>query len=157
MGSPGAVWRHARPIRPWCATPGRYRSVDPCYLCGGVQDVLGGQHAPFPADIPHFEAVNPWDAITSCPPDSPLRDLADAVSAFGLAMIGGWTRDIISRMRSGRFQPASFGWWRHPVQTWALYGTAEADIAGYLTGEHTTVYIQDSYCARLAATINHAV
>lgn len=117
---------------------------------------INGQHGPFP-DRHHFEATNPDDAITSCPPDSPLRDLADVVSAFGFAAIGGWTQDLANRMLQRRWQPANWGDLLHPIKTWDLYEEAAADVVGYLTGHHTSQYIQGGFCDRLANVINRVV
>lgn len=105
---------------------------------------------------PHFECCNPADAITSCPPDSPLRDLADVVSAFSFAQLGGWTADLRDRMLERRWQPASWGNLLHPIKTWDLYEQAAADVAGYLTGAHTLQY-EGGLLARLADVINRVV
>lgn len=105
---------------------------------------------------PHFECANPNDAITSCPPDSPLRDIADAVSAFGLAQIGGWTQDLVDRMLEQRWQPVDWGSLLHPIRTWQLYQTAADDVVGYLTGQHVQAYEQ-GLTDRLADAINRGV
>ncbi|MFE3226510.1 hypothetical protein [Nocardia sp. NPDC059228] len=102
---------------------------------------------------PHFECVNPADVITSCLPGSPLRGLADVVSAFGLAEIGGWPSDLADRIRWHRRQPASFGDALHPVRTWDPYAAAATDTAGY-PFQHTVAYVRDGYCQRLADRIN---
>lgn len=127
-------------------------SIDPSPRGFGIN----GQHQAFP-EHPHFEAANPNDGITSCPPDSPLRDLADAVSAFGLSQIGGWTQDLVDRMLERRWQPANWGNLLHPIKTWDLYEEAAADVAGYLTGQHTLQYRQGGFCDRLADVINRVV
>lgn len=127
-------------------------SIDPNPVGFGIT----GQHGPFP-ERPHFECANENDAITSCPPDSPLRDLADVVSAFGLAAIGGWTADLRDRMLERRWQPAGWGSLLHPIKTWDLYEQAAADVAGYLTGQHTNEYIEGGYCERLANVINRVI
>jgi hypothetical protein len=103
---------------------------------------------------PHFEAANPGDVITSCDADSPLRTLASAVSAFGLAQIGGWAGDMADRLRYRRFQPVSFRWWQHPIVTWDLFEEAAQGVEGYLTGEHNLVYQEQGYLSRLARVIN---
>jgi hypothetical protein len=105
---------------------------------------------------PHFECANPNDGITSCPADSPLRDIADAVSAFGLAAIGGWSQDLVNRLLERRWQPANWGNILHPVKTWETYQTAADLVGGYLTGQHTTVYSQ-GLTDRLADVINRVV
>ncbi|WP_405137499.1 PE-PPE domain-containing protein [Nocardia sp. NBC_01388] len=101
----------------------------------------------------HFECANPADAITSCLPESPLRTLADTVSAFSLAQLGGWTQDLTDRLLRRRWQPVSFGDLLHPRQMWDLYTAAATDVLGY-PYQHTAVYVQDGYCDRLAAIIN---
>ncbi|MET8423570.1 hypothetical protein [Nocardia sp. NPDC004860] len=63
---------------------------------------INGQMAVTPTQ-PHFECANPADVITSGPPGSPLRGLADVVSAFGLAEIGGWPSDLADRIRWHRW------------------------------------------------------
>lgn len=105
---------------------------------------------------PHFECANPNDGITSCPGDSPLRDLADAVSAFGFAQMGGWTQDLANRLLEHRWQPVSWGSLVHPIKTWELYQTAADDVVGYLTGQHTQRYEQ-GLTDRLADVINRVV
>lgn len=101
----------------------------------------------------HFEVANPHDVITSCDPESPLRGLADTVSAFGLAQIGGWAGDVVDRLRYQRFQPVAWGWWQHPIRTWDLYEQAAQDVQGYLTGQHTIEYEQ-GYLDRLVNVLN---
>lgn len=126
-------------------------SIDPNPAGFGIN----GQHAAWPADIRTWEVANPDDGITSCPPDSPLRTLADTVSAFSFAQLGGWTADLITRMRENRWQPDTFGWWLHPVRTWQLWDRAADLMQGYLTGgQHNSVYRADGYCNRLAAILN---
>lgn len=124
-------------------------SIDPAPAGYGIN----GEHAAFP-DRPHFEAANPRDAITSCPPGSPLRGLADVMSAFGFAEIGAWSQDLVDRMLQRRWQPAGWGDIMHPVKTWEMYQQAANDIRGYLTGQHTVQYVQGGHCDRLAAAIN---
>jgi hypothetical protein len=114
---------------------------------------INGQHGPWPG-IQTWEAANPADAITSCPAYSPLRDLATGVSAFSFAELGGWSAALVTDLENKRFQPGNLGWWLHPLQTWQLYNTAAANVVGYLTGQHNTVYITDGYCQRLAEKIN---
>lgn len=113
---------------------------------------INGQMAADPKH-PHFECANPADGITSSPADSPLRSLADVVSAFGLSQIGGWGEDLVHRMLERRWQPVTWGWWQHPVKTWDLYEEAAAEIRGYLTGAHTLQYEQ-GFVDRLARVMN---
>lgn len=124
-------------------------SIDPAPAWFGIN----GEHAAFP-NRPHFEAANPRDAITNCPPNSPLRGLADVMSAFGFAEIGAWSQDMVDRMLQRRWQPAGWGDIMHPVKTWEMYQQAANDVRGYLTGEHTAAYIQGGHLDRLAAALN---
>ncbi|WP_067671853.1 PE-PPE domain-containing protein [Nocardia miyunensis] len=125
-------------------------SIDPVPAGFGIN----GERGVFP-DRPHFEAANPRDAITSCAPGSPLRALADVMSAFGLAMIGAWSKDLLNRMLQRRWQPAGWGDIMHPVKTWEMYQQAADDVRGYLTGQHTTAYSQGGYLDRLAVALNN--
>lgn len=143
-----------------CELAGAAFVANPCRAAGETIDAvsfgtgINGAHGKWP-EIPTFTAANPADAITSCPLDSPLRTLADGLSAFGFAQLGGWTQDLAERMLEHRFQPASFGWWLHPVATWDLYSAAARGISGYLSGkDHIHAYIDGGYCSRLAAAIN---
>ncbi|MFF4022271.1 PE-PPE domain-containing protein [Nocardia elegans] len=116
---------------------------------------INGQHAPWPGNIPTWEVANPADGITSCPPDSPLRTLADSVSAFSFAELGGWTADLTDRIRRNRWQPTDREWLSHPVRTWSLWSRAADMMAGYLVGgAHTRAYQEFGYCDRLAEVIN---
>ncbi|WP_327139350.1 PE-PPE domain-containing protein [Nocardia sp. NBC_01327] len=136
------------------ANPARAQdsSIDPQPFGFGV----AGQHGPWPA-IPVWEAANPADVITSCPSDSPLRTFADGISAFSLADTGGWTTDLIDRVRTHRWQPDDLGSLLHPVATWRLWSTAAAAMEGYTVGgAHTTAYIAGGYLDRLASAINAA-
>ncbi|MFE3754568.1 PE-PPE domain-containing protein [Nocardia tengchongensis] len=126
-------------------------SIDPSPSGFGIN----GQHGPWPEGIPSWEVANPRDAITSCPADSPLRALADTVSAFSFAQLGGWTQALAARIRSNRWQPTRFGWWMNPVGTWQLWARAATSMDGYLrTGEHNLAYQRDGYCDRLVAILN---
>ncbi|PPJ31858.1 PE-PPE domain-containing protein [Nocardia nova] len=116
---------------------------------------INGPRDDFAPGPPHFEAANPEDVITSCPLGSPLRALADGMSAFSFAELGGWSQDMAERLRQCRFQPVTLGWWQRPVETWRLYEETYWDIIGYLNGrEHIAAYIDDGYCSRLADRIN---
>lgn len=127
-------------------------SIDPNPIGYGID----GPHAPWPTAFPIWEAANPKDGITSCPAGSPLRALADGISAFSFAALGGWTADLATKMRSQRFQPTSWGWWAHPIATWRLYDTAATEMLGYLSGQtHIRDYIAGGFCQRLANRINN--
>ncbi|MFX0581191.1 PE-PPE domain-containing protein [Nocardia nepalensis] len=116
---------------------------------------INGQHGPWPDDVLTFEVANPADGITSCPADSPLRTLADSVSAFSFAELGGWTMDLADRLRRNRWQLATFDWWLHPLCTWSRWSQAAAMVDGYLFGgTHTRAYQDFGYCTRLAAVLN---
>ncbi|MFE2956572.1 PE-PPE domain-containing protein [Nocardia tengchongensis] len=126
-------------------------SIDPNPVGFGIS----GQHATWPDEIPTWEVAHPADGITSCPPDSPLRTLADTVSAFGFADMGGWTADLAERIRRNRWQAVQFGSWTHPLRIWELWSQAAALMQGYLTGgAHTTAYLAGGYCDRLATILN---
>ncbi|PSR68616.1 PE-PPE domain-containing protein [Nocardia sp. MDA0666] len=135
------------------ANPLRMRgdSIDPNPVGFGIN----GQRRPWPDEFPTWEVANPADGITSCPPDSPLRTLADTVSAFSFADMGGWTRDLADRIRRNRWQAMQFGSWSHPIRIWDLWSQAAALMEGYLNGgQHTTAYITGGFCDRLAAILN---
>lgn len=126
-------------------------SIDPNPTGFGIN----GPHGPWPADIPAWEVANPADAITSCPADSPLRTLADTVSAFSFAALGGWTTNLANRLRGNRWQPDRFGWWLHPIRTWSLWSQAADLMDGYLDkGEHNKAYVNEGFCDRLATILN---
>ncbi|MCM6777263.1 PE-PPE domain-containing protein [Nocardia sp. CDC159] len=126
-------------------------SIDPSPTGFGIN----GQRGEWPGDIFTWEVACPLDPITSCPADSPLRNLADAVSAFGFAELGGWSLDLADRLRRNRWQPNRIEWWRHPMHAWDQWSRAAALIEGYLlAGTHTTAYIDNGYCARLAAILD---
>ncbi|WP_225725473.1 MULTISPECIES: PE-PPE domain-containing protein [unclassified Nocardia] len=126
-------------------------SIDPRPVGFGIN----GQHGPWPEDIPTWEVANPADAITSCSPDSPLRTLADTVSAFSFAQLGGWTQALSDRIRANCWQPTRPDWWVHPIRTWRLWAQAAALMDGYLHGgQHVLAYQRDGYCDRLAVILN---
>ncbi|MFI5781116.1 PE-PPE domain-containing protein [Nocardia sp. NPDC051570] len=126
-------------------------SIDPDPIGFGIN----GQRGAWPDDIFTWEVAAPVDGITSCPADSPLRGLADGISAFGFAELGGWSADLADRLRRNRWQPNRIEWWRHPAHAWEQWSRAATLMEGYLVGgTHTTGYIDNGYCARLAAIIN---
>ncbi|MGW2664154.1 PE-PPE domain-containing protein [Nocardia tengchongensis] len=126
-------------------------SIDPEPVGFGIS----GQRGPWPDEFPIWEVANPADAITSCPRDSPLRTLADTVSAFGFADMGAWTSDLADRLRRNCWQTAQFGSWAHLLHIWELWSQAAELMEGYLTGgEHTAAYLTGGYCDRLAAILN---
>ncbi|MFD7843983.1 PE-PPE domain-containing protein [Nocardia sp. NPDC059764] len=116
---------------------------------------INGQHASWPGDIPVFEVANPVDVICSCPQDSPLRTLADSISAFGFAELGGWSADLIDRIRRNQWQPTHSDLWLHPIRHWRAWSQAAAHMDGYLRGgAHNAAYRTDGYCDRLVAILN---
>ncbi|WP_433669675.1 PE-PPE domain-containing protein [Nocardia sp. CA-136227] len=126
-------------------------SIDPNPVGFGI----AGRHDRWPDEFPIWEVANPSDCITSCPADSPLRTLADSVSAFGVADMGGWTLDLADRIRRNRWQAVRFGSWTNPLRILDLWSKAAASMEGYLLGgEHTTAYVAGGYCDRLASILN---
>jgi len=116
---------------------------------------INGPHGDFPEGHIHLEYANKDDVITSCAAGSPLRGIADGMSAFSFAEIGGWSQDLVDRLRRRRFQPINWDWWRNPVETWQLYDEAARQVVGYLSGQdHIRTYIEGMYCHRMAEAIN---
>lgn len=116
---------------------------------------INGARGRWPTDIPIWEVANPADVITSCPPDSPLRSLADGITAFTAVAGCEWGSDLIDRMLRRRWQPRGGVDLLHPVQTWRRYARAADDLNGYLFGQHHfQAYIDGGYLDRLAARIN---
>jgi hypothetical protein len=125
-------------------------SIDPNPYGYGIT----GQAGPF-TDVPHLEAANPADAITSCNPDSPLRGLADGMAAFSFACLGGWSETLVADLLAKRVQPFSLGYWRNPVRTWQLYDEAARNVIGYVSNTtHVAQYVSGGFCQRLAERIN---
>lgn len=113
---------------------------------------LAGAHGP--VSVPILEAANPNDGITSCPAGSPLRTLADVLSSFSFATLGGWTQALINELVTKAFQPANFIG-PNAAATIALYTNAATLVAGYLYGgQHYAAYLAGGYTQRLAAAIN---
>ncbi|MGF6888292.1 hypothetical protein ABIA39_003071 [Nocardia sp. GAS34] len=107
---------------------------------------INGPHAAWPTGIPVFTAANPMDGITSCPPRSPLRDLATGVSPFTFATLD-WTPELAASLLEGEWPTADYS----PGQL------IEAGrlVYGYLFGgQHTTAYIDGGYLDRLATILN---
>ncbi|WP_083894973.1 PE-PPE domain-containing protein [Nocardia tenerifensis] len=116
---------------------------------------INGQHGPWPEDIPTWELAHHADGITCCPADSPLRTLADTVSAFSFAAMGGWGSALAERIHSNRWQPNRCDWWRDPVHHWRSWSQAAALMDGYLRGgAHNAMYRTSGYCDRLVALLN---
>ncbi|MFB7719344.1 PE-PPE domain-containing protein [Nocardia sp. NPDC056100] len=116
---------------------------------------INGEHGPWPEDIPTWEAANPSDGIPCCPADSPLRALADTVSAFSFAQLGGWGAGLVEKFRGSRWQPGAYQWRQHPIRHWRLWTQAADLMQGYLSGgAHNAAYRTGGYCDRLAEILN---
>ncbi|MGW0247613.1 PE-PPE domain-containing protein [Nocardia goodfellowii] len=116
---------------------------------------INGQHGPWPEDITTWEVAHHADGITCCPADSPLRTLADTMSAFSFAALGGWSSALAERIRGNRWQLDHRDWWQHPIRQWRLWSQAAALMDGYVRGgAHNAIYRTDGYCDRLAALLN---
>ncbi|MFC9555554.1 hypothetical protein ACFTWF_32485 [Rhodococcus sp. NPDC056960] len=87
--------------------------------------------------FPVWHCADPADVITCCPPDSPLRTIADQSSAFALGDLRSWGWDLVNRLRTGRWQ-ATIRDWRNGPAVWNAYSQAIVGARGYLTGDHTS-------------------
>lgn len=118
-------------------------SIDPDPVGAGIN----GPHGPWPAGLPVFTAANPSDGITSCPARSPLLALAEGMSAFSFAELGGWTATLAQQLVDGD--------WLAEQYTPAQLMRAGQLMYGYLLGsQHTSAYVTGGYLGRLAARIN---
>ncbi|MDZ4232807.1 MAG: hypothetical protein U1C73_03395 [Dietzia sp.] len=94
--------------------------------------------------LPHdtLWSSHPDDVISSCPPDSPLRTLADLSDRIP----GGFLDDFIGHMRLGDWQLATYmGMWRRdPIgylnNLVPRMRAARRGVDGYLRGSHTKAY-----------------
>lgn len=111
------------------------------------------------------------DVISSCPPDSPLRTLADVSDKIP----GSFIEDFGDHVRLGNWQLATYiGMWRKdPLGYFRSLGprldAARIGVEKYLTGSHTTAYTRPfetrldgkvdkrSLATRLAHTISYKV
>lgn len=164
---PQHLWRVAAvgllsdPFRP--AT--RYQSGTPDPLGSGI---CGGDYGPIP-DRTYWTSF-PADVISSCPPDSPLRTLADVSDKIP----GSFLEDVGEHLHLGNFQLANYIklWKRDPLAYLAglpaRMHTARQGILGYLGNAHTLAYTRDftshldpndhrPLTVRLAATISYKV
>ncbi len=114
---------------------------------GSVGSGINGAHGPWPPDLPVFTAANPLDGITSCPPGSPLRALAEGMSAFSFAALGGWSIDLAHKLIDGEFLADQYT----PER---LLRAGQLMLGYTLGGTHTTEYVQGGYLQRLADHIN---
>lgn len=119
-------------------------SIDPSPPGSGIN----GAHGLWP-DIPVFTAANPGDGITCCPPGSPLRALAEGMSAFSFATLGGWSSSLAHDLINGDLLTEEYT----PDQ---LIRAGQLMYGYLLGGQHTTEYIQGGYMQRLADRIHAA-
>ena len=129
----------------------------------GGWGIAGQRLGPVPGRT--FWTSAPADAISSCPPDSPLRTAADLSDQIP----GSLLADLAGHLRRGDWQLAThMGLWRRdPIAYLRGLGPrlhqARLDIEGYLTGgKHTEAYIRThqggkSLAHRLADSIAWAV
>ena len=117
-------------------------SIDP----GATGAGINGPHGPWP-DIPVWTAANPLDGITSCPARSPLHALANGMSAFSFAELGGWTESLAHQLISGE-------WLNEQYTPGQLLRAGQLMLGYLLGGQHTTEYIRGGYLERLAGHIN---
>lgn len=123
-----------RPAGRWHAG-GRDGLPDP-----GGWGICGQRLGPIPARS--FWTSSPGDAISSCPPDSPLRTLADLSDRIPGALLA----DLSGHLRAGDWQLAThMGLWRRdPLAYLRGLGPrmdrARRDVEGYLSGRHTLDY-----------------
>lgn len=88
----------------------------------------------------------PHDIICRAPADSPVRTLADQSAAFSLADPAAWGADILSRLRTNRWQAIR----TNPLDlaaTWRRYSAAAAGVSDYLG--LTGVPSHQSYAMRI--------
>lgn len=64
---------------------------------------INGQHDRWPEDITTWEVDQRADGINCCPADSPLRTLADTMSAFSFTVLGGLNSALAERIRGNRW------------------------------------------------------
>lgn len=125
----------------------------------GGWGICGQRLGPIPGRT--FWTSHPDDVISSCPPDSPLRTLADLSDRIP----GGFVDDFAGHMQLNSWQLANHikMWKRDPLAYLsglpARMHVARLGVEGYLTGSHTRAYTRDtpSLAVRLARTINWAL
>jgi len=120
-------------------------SIDPAPAGSGIN----GAHGLWPARLPVWTAANPNDGITCCPVRSPLRALAEDLSAFSFAQPGGWTVELAQQLIDGELLAEDYS----PAQ---LLRAGQLMFGYLLGGQHTTEYIVGGYLQRLADRINAA-
>jgi hypothetical protein len=107
--------------------------------------------------FPTWQLADPRDAITCCPPNSPLRAFADESAAFSLVDPTAWGEDLLDRLATHEWQPVSV----QPATVFAQLLDAVDDVRGYLWhGDHTSYHLRRvpgttrTYCEWLADRIN---
>lgn len=106
----------------------------------GGWGICGERPGPVPGRT--FWTSAPGDAISSCPPDSPLRTFADLSDKIPGALLV----DLAGHLRARDWQLAwHMGLWRRdPIGYLRGLGPrldrARRDVEGYLTGAHTLAY-----------------
>lgn len=99
----------------------------------GSRPVTGGVY------VPTYWLHNSSDPICSTPALSPLRTLADQLSAESLANLDLWVKDLANRLTTGRWQPSAIDW-LHPIRTFKRYRKAIDQANFYLSGGHFGSY-----------------
>lgn len=128
----------------------------------GGWGIAGQRLGPIPGRT--FWTSAPGDAISSCPPDSPLRTAADLSDQIP----GSLLADLSGHLRASNWQLAwHMGVWRRdPLGYLRGLGPrldrARRDVEGYLRGAHTTAYTRPhqggpSLAHRLADSIAWAI
>ncbi|MBE7193774.1 MAG: hypothetical protein INR66_14985, partial [Gordonia polyisoprenivorans] len=91
--------------------------------------------------------VCPHDIICRAPGDSPVRTFADQSAAFSIADPAAWGKDILSRLRTNRWQAIV----ANPLDvaaSWRRYSAAVAGVSDYL-GFAGHVPSHQSYALRI--------
>jgi len=115
---------------------------------------IAGARPIYGRGVKTYWAANPADCITSAGAGSPLRSIADTTEWFSLsypAEAAAWANALVARAAQRRWQR----WWS--IENWQTWGGAINDAKGYLTGRHTTDYVAQGYCRKLAAAVNRGV
>jgi hypothetical protein len=80
----------------------------------------GNPRYPEPCGDPRIQVAHVADGINCCPADSPLPTLADTMSAFSFAALGGWGSALAEHIRGNRWQLNHRDRWRDPIHHWQL-------------------------------------
>ncbi|QNJ57151.1 lysin B [Gordonia phage Rabbitrun] len=99
--------------------------------------------------------ADPKDGICLCPPNSPLRTLADQSEAFSLGDPAAWGESMFTKLRRGQFQQVD------PLRQFTMGEWLEAIklFRGYKGGDHTSYATRKehngkTYTQNLAAWLN---